>query len=541
MRKTGEAFPVINPLKRLKDGTYYEDLFITDLMTVMRDYNFDGYHGADGYTSPRLTIAEADYSDDMVEQFTRFSGVELAENLKLTCDGDPLEMEKRGNWIWIHKRMEWINFYAHRWGELWQKIMPALRKEGKKAVLNSVWTRDPFEALHRYGVDYKLLAASGVDAFVIESVAASCSAGAGEIEYEPGTEFMSMIMTIKAYVPDMKMICLNAIQDTNEQWDAISHVPTLLERDIYSFSNIFLKNQQGVQRCTSGFVACLGDGISESDWEWLLRRWNLGYEGQPERIIGSSFVWSDEALNHSLEDYPATRNWPAYKFLKELIDRGAPLHTMVNVKDLEQTSGAICVTSLHLLPDKELQQILAYRSGSSTLIGNMTERIAQIFASISLNVSADPGQLFCIARETDGAVINTIVMTKDSTSIHHESEDLTHLIDPKSWVDPLYFSPVSDDFLSGCVQALVSCSDAPLVVRNEQHIRTTTMEINPGKWRILIQNLHLNYKSAHIDVGHPIAKVNVLTDFPGIPVFPDGSKFSLYVPGRGMVLVEVDL
>ncbi|WP_139995225.1 hypothetical protein [Paenibacillus paridis] len=540
MRKTGEAFPVINPLKRMKDGSYYEDLFVADLVTVMRDYNFDGYHGADGYTSPRLTIAEADYSDDMVEQFTRFSGVELAESLKLICDGEPLEMEKRGDWIWTHKRMEWINFCANRWGELWQKIMPALRKEGKKAVLNSVWTRDPFEALHRYGVDYKLLAASGVDAFVIESVAASMSAGAGEIEYEPGTEFKAMIMTIKAHVPDMKLICLNAIQDTNEQWDAISHAPTLLERDIYSFSNLFMKDQQGVHRCTSGFVACLGDGISVSGWEWIMNRWNLGYEGQPERIIGTSFVWADEALYPSLERYPATRNWPAFKYLMAFIDRGAPLHTMVNVKDLQHTSGAICVTDLHLLPDQALQQVLAYRNGSSTLVGHMTERIAQAFAGIGMNVKAAPDELFCMAREANGTVIHTIVQTKESNAMDNECEDLTHVVDPGSWVDPLYFSPVPDDFLNGCVQAMINCSDAPLMIRNEQYIRTTTLEINAGKWRILIQNLHLNYKSAHLDVGRPVAKVSVLTDFPGIPVFPDGSNFKLYVPGRGMVVVEVD-
>jgi len=546
MRKTGEAFPVINPLKRMQDGTFYEDLFVHDLITVMRDYNFDGYHGADGYTSPRLSLAEADYSDDMVGQFLQASGLELPEGLQAICDGDPLQMEKRWDWIWNQQRVEWIQFYARRWGELWQKIIPALRQEGKKAVLNSVWTRDPFEALYRYGVDYQLLAASGVDGFVVETVGASCSAGIDGIEYEPGTEFMAMLMTIKANVPHMKLICLNAIHDTNEQWDAISHVPTLLERDIYSFSNVYLQGKDGLQRCSSGFVACLGDGISKHDWEWIIKRWNLGYDGQPASVIGASFVWSDASLQHALEEYPSARSWPAYKYLTTFIERGAPLHQIVNVNDLQGASGMICVTSLHLLPDEELQRVLDYRNGPSLLIGRMTERLSQVIASANSDIECKQNQLFSIVRDRFGAVVKIFAINDDSVNRQSAEEsieinDLKYVNDAKSWIEPLYYSPLCDNFLNACVQQLADHSDAPTVVQNEEFIRTTVLEIIPGRWRILIRNLHVNYKKTTINVGRPLTKVNVLTDFPGIPVFPKGSEFSLYVPGRGVVIVDVDV
>ncbi|BBI32891.1 hypothetical protein [Cohnella abietis] len=541
MRKSGEAFPVINPLKRFKDGTYYEDRFISDLMTVMRDYNFDGYHGADGYTSPRLSLAEADYSDDMVEQFVKLSGVELPGNLLAVCDNNPLEMEKRGDWIWKNKRVEWIRFYANRWGQLWQKIMPAIHNEGKKAVLNSVWTRDPFEALYRYGVDYQLLAASGVDGFVIESVAASLSAGAGETEYgEPGSEFMAMILLIKAYVPNMKLICLNAIQDTNEQWDGINHVPTIVERDIYAFSNLYLQNREGIQRCASGFVACLGDGISRDSWDKILKRWDLGFDGVPERIIGASYVWSDEALNQALKEYPTTRNWSSHKLLTELIERGAPLHTAINVNDLSQTSGAIFVNSIHLLPDEELDSVLSYRNGPSVLIGSMTQRIAQALASFGLSIDYEPNQLFGVARDNNGAIIKAFVMEATEHPVIGEQDDLAAVNDVKSWLEPLYFSDISEDFLDECVQSLNAYAGTPKALSNEQYIRTTVLEVSPGRWRILMRNLHINYKSAHLDLGRSISKITVMTEFPGIPIFPKGSEFSLYVPGRGMVIVEVD-
>ena len=136
MKKTGEAWPVINPLRRFKDGSYYEDLLIRDLMLVMQDYNFDGYHGADGYTSPRLSIAEADYSDDMVDQFICYYKLELAKGLALVCDNDPLAMEQRAEWIWQNKRTEWIYFYAYRWGEQWKKIMSYIFTSSAKKVLS---------------------------------------------------------------------------------------------------------------------------------------------------------------------------------------------------------------------------------------------------------------------------------------------------------------------------------------------------------------------------------------------------------------------
>ncbi|BBH18864.1 hypothetical protein Back11_02090 [Paenibacillus baekrokdamisoli] len=539
MRKTGEAFSAINPLRRFKDGSYYEDLFVSDLIRVMLDYGFDGYHGADGYTSPRLSLAETDYSDDMVDQFVTHSGVELGTGLTANCDGDPFEMEKRADWIWNHKRLEWIQFHGIRWAQLWHKIMPALRKERKKAVINTAWTRDPFEALYRYGVDYRLLADTGVDGFVVESVGASLSAGAGETEYEPGSEFMAMLLAIKAYVPNKKLICLNAIQDTNEQWDALSHAPTVLERDIYSLSNLYLQDRTGLSRCASGFMACLGDGISRDGWNWISKRWNSGFDGCPGQIVGASMVWSDQLLHHSLEDYAVTRNWHVHKYMNELIARGAPLHKVVNIKDIQETNGSILVTHLHLLQGDELQSVLAYRGGPAILIGNMTDRISGIGAVAGWGVVCEVNQLFCVIRDRFGEVAQAFVMEKNADDEVLEQNQLAAANDDISWIDSLYFSPVTEQFLSTCVQGMKDHTNAPKVLRNVDFIRTAALEMAPNRWRIMITNLHMNYKSAHLDVGRTIKNINVLTDFPGIPVTPNGSQFSLYVPGRGIVMVEL--
>ncbi|MFC5404252.1 hypothetical protein [Cohnella soli] len=538
MRKTGEAFPAINPLKRFKDGSWYEDLFVQDLMRVMLDYGFDGYHGADGYTSPRLSLAETDYSDDMVEQFLGFTGTQLEAGMAARCDDHPLEMGRRADWIWHHKRLEWIRFHSERWGQLWDKIMSALRKEEKKAYLNTAWTREPFEALYRYGVDYRRLADSGIDGFVVETVGASLSAGAGETEYEPGSEFKAMLLTIKAYVPDMKLICINAIQDTNEQWDALSHAPTVLERDIYSLSNLYLLDSSGLSRCSGGFLACLGDGISKDGWKWISERWDGGFDGKPERTVGISAVWSDQLLHHSLEDYCVTRQWPVHKYMTELIALGAPLHAVVHVKDIPQTNGPILVTLLHLLPDDELQSVLDYRNGSSILIGRMTDRLSRIASIAEWRMDCEVNELFCVIRDRSGVVVEAFAMESKE---HQEKRQPSEIKEASSWLESLYFSPMSESFLTSCVAGIVEHTKVPITLKNEAFIRTATMEVAPNRWRILISNLHLNYKSARLDVGRPIERITVLTDFPGIPVHPQGSQFSLYVPGRGVVMVELQL
>ncbi|MCQ6557303.1 hypothetical protein [Paenibacillus mendelii] len=539
MRMSGDAFGVINPLKRFKDGSYYEDLFIHDLMTVMRDYRFDGYHGADGYSSSRLSIAEIDYSDDMVEQFVRFIGDDLSQEITMNCDQDKLAMKQRGEWIWKHRRIEWIRFHAARWASLWQKIMIAIKNEGKKAVANSTWTRDPFEALYRYGVDYRQLAATGIDGFVVESVAASLSSGADGMEYEPITEFMAMLASMKAYMPETRLICLNAIQDTNEQWDTINHAPTVLERDIYTFSNLYVQVEGKLKRSSAGFMACLGDGISRDGWKWLSDRWELGFDGNPERIVGVSLVWSDEALQNSLEDFMLTRNWPVHRLMDQWLQKGAPLHSFVNISDLEQANGAIVVANLHQLPDDEFERAAGYRNGPSILIGQMTERLARLTAAAGLNLVCEPDQYFCVTRDAMGVTQDVFLM--EQADIEGELQHIDSINDAISWVKQLYFTSMSDDFLSRCVETMERAAGAPVVVKNQEFIRMTVLEMKPGTWRILIHNVFHKYKFARIDVGRPIASINVLTDFPGVPVFPDGSEFGLYVPGRGMVIVELEL
>ncbi|MFC5407216.1 hypothetical protein [Cohnella soli] len=545
--KSVKRTEMLNPLGRLADGTYYEDFFVQQLTAVMEDYGFDGYHGADGYTSPRISLAEADYSDDMVGQFTASGRAELPSELSGNCEGNAERVRARADWIWANRRLEWIDFYAERWETFWRKIAARLHPLKKKFVLNSTWTRDPFEAMYRYGVDYKRLADTGIDGFVVEAGAASLTLGAGGMEYEPCDEFKATLMLIKSYVPDTKLICLNTIQDTTERWDALRHAPAVLERDILTLPNVYRYDRQGkLERCSSGWMGCLADGMDRQEWKWVNDRWELGFDEQPGRLIGATFLWSDPMLAAELRNYMETREYSSHKWLHTLISLGAPVYAAANIENLEMLTGPVFVTNAHLWPEDELQSVLAYSAGPVILLGRMTDRAASLGLSSvgdELNGAKHKDDYFMIIYPDGGSSESRVLwmeVGRDNTG-NRSSLDQDDLdLDAISWVQGLHFSAVADTFLQLCASWIGNCAGAPIVLEQNAKISVNAMEIDKHRWRLLIANGNLDYKSPGIDVGRSISNIRVCTDFPGTPVSPRRSSFHVTVPGRGTVILELE-
>ncbi|MCU6711280.1 hypothetical protein M6D81_21540 [Paenibacillus sp. J5C_2022] len=499
LRKNGEYYGSLNPLRRFKDGSYYEDLFIEKLSETLSDYGFDGYHGSDGYTSPRITLADADYSDDMVGQFRETLSPDMANLIAPLCEGHPDQLKQRAEWIWENMREQWIGFYSDRWEQLWRKIVNSMHTEGRKVLFNTAWTRDPFEALYRYGVDYKRIANTGIDGFVVETVISSLSIGAAGVEMEPYYDFMAMLLTIKAYVPEARLICLNSIHDTTERWDALRHAPTVIERDIYSLSNLFVVDERGeLARCSSGFVACLSDGIEKHEWQWIDKRWELGFEANPKQWRGACLVWSDRAFERQLNDYIGGRGWTAHKFVHELSSRGVPLYAAVRIEQLHLINGPIVVVNPHLFPEEELAAIMSYDKGARFLLGS------------------------------------------EPDAYSNAGEDVTSR-DPSSWLDPLPVREISMAYLQSIVDQIIESSDTPAIQSGKGEFKIMAYETDAGCSRVFIYNENMNYASATIDWGRTIRKVIIKNDFPGVPITPEDSGFQVRVPGRGIVILDVYL
>lgn len=532
------------PWKRFRDGSFYEDFFIEKLMRVLRDYGFDGFHGADGYAHPRIAIYDGDFSDDMVGQFVQTTGLQLPETMRAGDDAKTLAI--RADWVWRNLRGQWIAFYAGRIQSFWRKVVDAVHAEKKQVVLNTAWTRDPFEALYRYGVDYQALAGIGVDGFVVESAAAALETmERGEASCRILCKFMAAILMNKAYASQPTMRWLNGVKDVQEQWSAMRHAPTALESEVYSFGNLYWHDPHGrLQRCVRGPVVCLADGIQREEWQWLEKIWDTGFSMSPARLLGAALVWSDATFKNQLGDFIDTRGWTTHRLLSHLIAGGAPIQSVVRVEHLDSMAGAIVALNVHLLPHEEIEKILAYRGGPVVLIGRNGLSLPP--PKFSFEAGCSPDVLRCSVYGTDEKF--DLPITREQEEIR--LADPMAIQEPESWLTELDFQMVSHGFLKDCSTAISRCGGNIRILNSHyghgapketdrDMVRLLAMEDGTGKIRLLISNDDYVYSTTRIDMGHEIADVNLLTGLVSSTVKPEGSKFSVKIPPRGMVVMDV--
>lgn len=527
----------INSLARLADGGYYEDYFIPKLVETLTYYGFDGWHGADGYGPLNGPLWRVDFSDDMVGQFGGASRLSLPPEVIGECGYDAGKLEARAAWIWRHARHEWIEFYADRWAGFWQKAMAALHAAGKRGVINSAWGRAPFESLYRYGIDYRRIVDAGVDGIVVETVAAGLA-----MDPRPGAahesrhyDFLSMLMLIRAYVPNTRLIFLHNAHDVVEQWDAIRHMPTLLEREIYALANVWHHADDGpLQPAADGFLVCLGDGLDPDHWRWLRARWELAFDAAPRRTLGAMVVWSDAAMAAQVSDFTETRAWTPHRLLFHLMTRGAMVQATVRAADVERVEGPLLVLNPHLFTPEELREVATYDRGPLVAIG--PDLGCLLPGETGFSDVLAPGQLQCRVRGADCVVPPELPAAEETIP-----PDLTDLPEPQGYWDHMYFREVSEGFIRACVDVINCASGAPGVVDAAETVTLMAVEQEPGVLRIALKNKSDVYARPTVDVGKTIEGVHVLTDFPSLRIVPEGTRFSVRVPGKGVTVVDVRL
>ena len=129
----GEA---INVLKRLKDGRFFEDIYIEKLMRVLDAFHFDGYVAGDGMLGlrgPRETLKDTDFSQDMVDQFTEYAKLR------------PIALEDynaRADYIVTYLMPEWIDFWCARWAMHVSKVSKELKARGMTFLAIDAWSRN---------------------------------------------------------------------------------------------------------------------------------------------------------------------------------------------------------------------------------------------------------------------------------------------------------------------------------------------------------------------------------------------------------------
>ncbi len=333
--RDGHVTSSLCPWKRLKDGSLYEDFLLQQLLQLLPEFGFDGWHAADGFGHPRFPIYQGDFSDDMVEQ----SG--CGNNCPEKCDGDSAALSRRAAFIWENYRSQWIEFHCRRRTAFFEKLLCGLRTIGRKVIINSCWTREPFEAKYRYGVDDAALSKLGFAGWVVEApVSVIETEGWRHDECDSLYKFLAALGRIRACLPAQRLLLLNTIKDTMEQYNSIRHAPMLLEAELTSFASVYFHNDQKPHPALDGIVSCLSDGLSKSEWSWLLRRWNFCFGDRWEGWNqGVRVIYDQEALEQELRSYCRQPFCSSYHWHWLLLGAGAPLMETVELSQASTAAG----------------------------------------------------------------------------------------------------------------------------------------------------------------------------------------------------------
>lgn len=528
----------LNALARLADGTYFQQIFSDKLVETMQWYGFDGWHGADGWGPHNGPLWLADASDDTIAQFAETTDAELPEVVTRACVHEVEKLEERMAWIWRNVRRQWIDFNVDRWTDFWQTMVDALHVAGKKAVINSSWGRAPWESLYRYGIDYQRILATGVDGMIVETVAAGLA-----MDPRPSTatpqrhyDFLSMLMLIRAYVPEMKLIFLHNAHDVVEEWDAIRHLPTLLEKEIYALNNIFhVKDGGALRPSTDGFLVCLGDGLTGGHWDWLRQRWEQSLGPVPARCLGATVLWSDNAMHAQVDDFTTTRTWNTHRLITRVMARGPQMHATVRVEDLDALSGPLLVPNPHLLAASELDAVKAYCGGPVICIGGAAASLGE--PDMAFSDVCEPGAISCAVYGVSDLEAPTITVDEPEEI----PDDMLGVEDLSGYWDHMYAREVSDSFLDACADVITRVCGGVRITEEQEYVRAMAVELPDGTLRIGLKNDRQVYSRPAVDVGSEIDHVEILTEFPAMEIRPEGSTFSVRVPGKGITIVDVHL
>ena len=549
--RSGRPAGGINVLKKTPDGNYFEDVLTDKTIETMKYYNFDGLQIADGISSPRVTLQNGDYSDDMVRQFTD-GGVRLPDIHRCDLDRQPEKLAPRADYIWKNLRKEWIYFNVNRWNVFYKKFAGSISGAGFECIFNSAWTRDPFEAMYRYGVDYRQVVKSGVIGCMVEDVGAGLSILSEsdnlylmndderkKIHYE----FITALMLNRAAMPGVRITPLAGIHDTTEQWGVLEHMPTLMARNVMTNLNTYAVTPNGLKSVTDGPFYCLGDNLKTHDWDFIRRLWDTGATESPVSVEGVTLVWSDERLDAELDAFITSRRTPTQKIVSELLYAGAPVSTVVRIEDLPHARGALLITNPDLLPGYQMESILKYDNGPVFFIGATDKKF--------------PGDFILLAEEqnTFGGFRLYVKNSPEPAAPVIINNDENYLFDPINsleacgmiWTHSLDFAPVSKNFYAACREFIIDITKAPKVepstiVKNGgpyEPCKTICVNTAPDTCRLFVSNDDYFYNIPSIDLKRTIKTARCLTKYDGYKVNFNGSVITSRIPCRGMECFEI--
>ncbi|MBR1966282.1 MAG: hypothetical protein IKA22_06705 [Lentisphaeria bacterium] len=364
----------VDVLSRLDDGRFLEDIFAENLYRIMCDYDFSGWHGPDWF-GPGGTL-KGSCSDNLVCQFMEYLQMEIPDGLELLTGDMPDKLQMRVKFIMENLHLEWLDFLSCRWETFWRKMTAAVKRADGECMINSPHTRSVWEASVYNGIDYRRIAALGVDYMIVETVAANFDLCNGKERVSDRISvYNSVLQEIKMSVPEMKLLFLHCIKDSGESYDVLRHTPAKLEHEFFRLSNLFYIDSNGdFQRCADGFMVCLGNAIEEQEWKSLRRIWDEAWDFMP--VNAGDFIW--------LSDKKSIDNWrikymkygiPAPSALAAQLTSRYDLHSAVitSVENLHKINSPAAVFNFDCCDEKVLADLLNFKNAPLLFIGNIAD------------------------------------------------------------------------------------------------------------------------------------------------------------------------
>lgn len=380
----------INVLRRLPDGSYYEDYFIRDLLRYLKDYDMDGFYAGDGWCGLWTPLWMGDYHPDMIDQFERHSGIKVQGNT----------VAEQASFIWEDEehRAAWIQFYSDRWTAFYQKLNDALKAQGKGLVTIDPWATGPAEALYTYGIDYRRLAKTGIDGLCLQAREENWGRRGAEWFYvwEPGE--IASIGAIRAQAPELPLYWAICTCNAPEHWIATKDVMNCLERQSLSLPSVCYVDENGeYQRALEGLQFIFGTDVEQEDYRRLSQCWDMSFNMPIKRMLGPALVWSDNA------HLAKVQHGQRYDIISQalyFIFSGLPVHAAVNTCNLPV---AKCDAYLLINPegysDAEVDQLLEKLSQGKHLIVSGDVSHPKLLEALGLTVqeSSRP-EKFCLEK-----------------------------------------------------------------------------------------------------------------------------------------------
>ena len=538
----------LSMIARLDNGVYYEDLFVPQLLRVLQDYGFDGWHGPDGI-GPGGSLGHSDCSDGIIAQFADYLGEDCPPELERVTGHDISRLQLRMAYIWNNLRRPWQEFTMMRWESFWTKIVHALKPLGFLTMINSGNTRAAFESMYIYGMDYRRMARLGVDYLVVETVATGLSLINGG--YERHFDFTATLAEMKAFVPEMKLLILHGVKDVQESYDVLRHAPSRMEREFYTLTNQYFRGAEGqLERCTTGFMVCLGDGLTATEWQYLRRQWQLGYAFTPVRTGEFTWLWSEAAVDGLMDDYPRHGTWPGFHQIAHLVEHGGvQVQCIARTEQLDQLSGPLVVANADLIPAELRQALARYRGGPVVLLGRLLDGdIDKEAILVTCRISPEY-VMACVVLHSHLAPSISEIPSPTAEPFTDNRPDWTFINLPNYMPIPAAFWEHAAQVILNSIarweydQGIVGCR----VLNLPEGLRVLTLENTDGLQRTALISCANTYLIPQFHFTVPPASVTKVSAFPYTPLAVAGDTITsnhyitpLHIPPRGIIVMDVE-